>query len=91
MQVKVFNFDTSEFDIEDRTVTTLDHHVIQNGLRVWDYDLERGTINTKANHQVPDVDNTGQVWFHVDRDNGGQKLMSDTRVWVHHPTTGERA
>jgi hypothetical protein len=94
MRVKVFDFTTSEFRMEDRTVKTLDGVEITCGLRVWDYDLQRGVIAYDDDLSVPDVDNSGQVWFYVDRDGPdmwGAKLMSDTRVWVRHPTTGEKA
>jgi hypothetical protein len=95
MLVRVFDYTTEQFRVEDRTVRTLDRVEITKGLRVWDYDLQLGVIafDDDASNplRLPDVDRIEQVWFYVDRDNGGRKLMSDTRVWVRHPTSGERA
>lgn len=91
MLVKVFDATTSEFRKEDRTVRTLDRVEITKGLRVWDYDLQRGAVTYGNDWNIPDVDQIGQVWFRVQRDDGGSPLMSDTRVWRRHPTTGELA
>jgi hypothetical protein len=95
MLVRVFDFTTETFRAEERSVRTLDRTEVTNGLRVWDYDLQRGIVvfsnDASDPLRLPDVDNIGQVWFYVEQDAGGRKLMSDTRVWVRHPTTGERA
>lgn len=95
MLVKVYDATTNEFRKEERTVRTLDGVEIVDGLRVWDYDLQRGVVEFDDDLNIPDVDQSGQVWFHVDRDPdnelAGIKLMSDTRVWRRHPHTGELA
>lgn len=74
-------------------VLTNDNGVdIVNGLRVWDYDLEPGTVVIDANEQShPDYDfhKYWDGWFHVYTDDGRRKLMNGSRLWVRHPHTGE--
>lgn len=62
---------------------TADGVEITDGLRVWDYNLRRGTV---------DLSRLGtDGWFHVQTDEGGCSLMNAERVCVRHPFTRETA
>lgn len=69
---------------------TLDGHPIEHGLRVWDYDLQAGTVDLSDTQEYdwqPSAMHPGQrsLWFHVARDKGGRSYMNAERVWVRHP------
>lgn len=76
---------------------TIDGYPITDGMKVWDYDVKRGTTDLSKmtdeilgdSYRTPDP--IGQYWFEVITDDGGKKLMSDTRVWLYHPFTKEKA
>src|SRR5262245_39851174 len=68
--------------LEDVTVVTADGHTLTNGLKVWDYDLNRGTV------MLTTMDSQG--WFYVQTDKG-RSLMNWERVCVRHPFTKEQA
>lgn len=72
---------------------TLDGCRISDGLRVWDYDLDRVVIDlSRVFEEINQNDGSVAYWFDVQRvDGGGRKLMSNTRVWRSHPFTGEAA
>ena len=76
---------------------TVDRQVITDGMRVWDYDLDRVTVDlSRMTDSVTgeffrEPDPMGQYWFDVRTESGGRKTMSDTRVVVRHPFTGEIA
>lgn len=62
---------------------TADGVEITQGLRVWDYNLERGEVD------LTHLDSQG--WFDVNVDSGGRSYMNAERVCTRHPFTGERA
>lgn len=62
---------------------TADGHEITDGMRVWDYNLDRGTVDLSR------LDSQG--WFDVVTDDRGKSYMNAERVCVRHPFTGERA
>jgi hypothetical protein len=74
---------------------TIDGIPITKGLRVWDYDLRAGTV--VADEHDGDHGFEDQHWYRVCRDlnedgtGGGYSIMDGTRMWVAHPTTGDRA
>ena len=66
-------------------VYAADHFTrIVDGLRVWDYDMERGAVSL-VNLDFHDG------WFEVARDNGTRKFMNWERVIPKHPRTDEAA
>jgi hypothetical protein len=68
---------------------TIDQRRIEDGMRVWDYDLVPVTIDLSAGlHQDHGMTN---YWFDVRTDDGHLKTMSNDRVWLLHPTTGREA
>ena len=77
--------------------TTIDHYPIEDGLKVWDYDLEPGTIDLTSeppHEERNQNDGSTELWFRVKPlfPNGrGYKLMSAKRVWVNHPMSGKKA
>jgi hypothetical protein len=81
---------------EHTTEHTLDGYPIEQGLRVWDYDLKPGYIDladTQPYDWQPSAAHPGQrsLWFHVVRDHGGRSNMNAERVWVIHPYDHKRA
>lgn len=76
---------------------TIDRHIITNGMVVWDYDLDIVTVDlSKMTDPILsqfycEPDPIGQYWFDVKTESGHRKTMSDTRVWLYHPMTGEKA
>jgi hypothetical protein len=64
------------------SMTTADGVEITHGMRVWDYDLRKGTV---------DLSTLRDGWFYVNGDNGGRSLMNAERVCVRHPFTKESA
>jgi hypothetical protein len=62
---------------------TADGVEITDGMRVWDYNLERGTVDLGR------LDDLG--WFDVRTDDGGRSYMNAERVCVRHPFTRESA
>src|SRR5687768_16927604 len=75
-------------DIENVIIKTLDGYLIEHEMKVWDYDVERVIVDLSI-LEAPDP--LGQYWFYVMTMSGHRKLMSDTRVWLYHPHTRERA
>lgn len=73
---------------------TADGVEITHGLRVWDYDAQRGSVDLEYHAAEAETNqNNGHVehWFYVARDTGGHKLMSESRVTTRHPFTREKA
>jgi hypothetical protein len=73
---------------------TADGYLITDGMSVWDYDLERVTVDLarfNISNYMKEPDPLGQYWFDVKTESGDVKIMSDTRVCVIHPFTGEKA
>lgn len=69
---------------------TADGVLITDGLRVWDYDLNRGVVDlSNARFMVKYAPSDG--WFNVRLDAGGRSLMNAERVCVRHPFTRESA
>lgn len=71
---------------------TLDHVPVTVGLRVWDYDLRPGTVETLCYHYdgTPDGPLGVVAWHMIRCDNGGSAMQDGTRLWTVHPTTGHR-
>jgi hypothetical protein len=79
-------------------VYTIDGHKVVDGMRAWDYDLERVVVlldTAKPEHN-------GDIWFYCQRltnrnaphdapEGFGRSLMNGSRLWVRHPRTGEKA
>jgi hypothetical protein len=67
----------------DPRFRTLDGMLIVDGLRVWDYDWQPGTVcfaETRIDEQRWDG------WFQILRDGAGTKTMNGERLWTVHPT-----
>jgi hypothetical protein len=71
------------------TMYTLDQRRIEDGMRVWDYDLTPVTIDLSRG--VDQDYGATNYWFDVRTDDGRRKTMSNDRVWLLHPTTGKEA
>ena len=71
---------------------TIDGVPVTRGLRVWDYDLNLGTV-TGVTHVEPlrEGQTVATVWFQVTRDKGGASMMDGSRLWTRDPSTGEPA
>jgi len=72
---------------------TIDGVEIVDGLRVWDYNLDIAVVDvvgTKAYHaNHPEY---WDGWFEMkDPDGNRSSTMNGERMWVRHPTTGEKA
>lgn len=68
--------------------TTIDGVPVEPGLRVWDYDLRRSVVVGPQAHGNP---NEAQ-WYDMAKPDGSPaKMMDAKRMWVRHPSTGERA
>lgn len=62
---------------------TADGVEITDGMRVWDYNLDRGVV---------DLSRMGtDGWFDVRTDTGGRSFMNAERICVRHPFTYEEA
>jgi hypothetical protein len=59
------------------TATTIDGVRVTAGLRVIDYNFDKGEV-----HSVDHVANDGTPWFRITLDNGGQSLMDGLRLWT---------
>ena len=71
----------------DRTPDqTIDGYEVFEGMRVWDYDLEPGTLTLENPHE-----SHGVLWYTVNRDKGGNSTMDSKRLWFRHPTDGKKA
>jgi hypothetical protein len=64
-------------------VKTADGVEIVNGMRVWDYNLNAGTVDLSR------LDDMG--WFDVVTDHNGRSYMNAERVCVRHPFTNKEA
>jgi hypothetical protein len=72
------------------SMRTADGVPIVDGLRVWDYNLDRGVVDlSNARRMVQYVPSDG--WFDVRLDGGGKSLMNAERVVTRHPVTRETA
>lgn len=72
---------------------TADRVPVVVGLRVWDYDLKRGTV-TELDYSfdgTPDGPLGIVAWHKVARDEGGTAMMDGSRIVTIHPFTGEKA
>lgn len=77
-------------DVDIDNMRTADGVPIVDGMRVWDYDLNRGTVDlSNARWMLAYGPFSG--WFDVRLDNGGRSLMNAERVAVRHPMTREAA
>jgi hypothetical protein len=74
---------------------TIDGVTIVDGLRVWDYDLRRTTVDVKGTdwaHETSEFHQYWDGWFEMKTAEGVRtSSMNGERMWVRHPTTGERA
>lgn len=73
---------------------TADGFEVTHGLRVWDNNLERGSVDLEVRPPFSETNqNNGHVewWFYIQRDKGGRDLTSESRVATRHPFTGEKA
>lgn len=75
------------------TVLTLDGYEIVDGMGAWDYDLDRVTVDlSRVREEINQNNNSSAFWFDVHRvGDDRRKLMSNTRLWRFHPSTGEAA
>lgn len=71
-------------EYDDRFVTA-DGVRIVDGLRVWDYDREPGSVDFDATRPERDFWNG---WFLVRRDTGGHSYMNGDRLATRDPSTG---
>jgi hypothetical protein len=73
----------------DKTFRTLDGVEITDGLRVWDYNMNRVLVSLDGRQW----EENGKLWFDCRNEWTGMlaSLMSNDRVWVRHPSTGEWA
>jgi hypothetical protein len=69
--------------MERATMITADGFPIIDGMRVWDYNLERATVDLAS------LDSDG--WFYVVSADGSKNLHDWQRVCVRHPYTRESA
>lgn len=83
---------------EHTSEKTLDGYPIEQGLRVWDYDLQPGSIDLSDTESYDwqkcccgRCPNGRTLWFHVDHGDGRRSLMNSERVWVIHPFDHTRA
>jgi hypothetical protein len=69
--------------------TTIDGQTITHGLRVWDYNLDLAVVDVLAS----EVDRRyWDGWFDMkDLEGHRSSTMNGERMWVRHPTTGEKA
>ncbi len=68
---------------------TIDGHQIVDGLRVWDYNLDRSIVDVAASRAESEYWNG---WFEMRSPEGKRRSsMNGERMWVRHPTTGEKA
>jgi len=68
---------------------TLDGVEVVPGLKVWDYDLRRRIAAAPVSHTESNGD---QWWIMIDPETGRRgSIMNPSRMWVRHPSTGERA
>jgi hypothetical protein len=67
---------------------TLDGVEVRPGLRVWDYNLRRAIVVALQPYQNPAE---GDWWDMQDVDGNPSSMMNCSRMWVRHPSTGERA
>jgi len=66
---------------------TIDGHLVEVGLVVWNYDLEPAVVAGVA-HVAAD----GTTWYSTWRPDGGRgKDFDASRMWHWHPSTRERA
>jgi hypothetical protein len=74
---------------------TLDEVTIVDGLRVWDYDLRRTTVDVSGTRQADPQDEFHQYWdgwFEMKTTDGVRtSSMNGVRMWARHPRTGEPA
>ncbi|MGV8846511.1 hypothetical protein [Tessaracoccus sp.] len=77
----------------EQNPTTANGVHLVDGLRVWDYDLELGTVSMARRFTE-----NGEVWFHVFTDGDSARgedrlgtLMSESRVATLSPFTREPA
>jgi hypothetical protein len=68
---------------------TIDGYAVVPGLQVWDYDLNRARVVGPQKYRNPHE----AQWYEMETIDGSRrsKMMDGGRMWVHHPTTGERA
>lgn len=69
---------------------TIDGTEVQPGMQVWNYNLERDTVrsisHTEADAQQGVPTGRTTTWWNTDKG-----LFDGSRMWVRHPSTGERA
>jgi hypothetical protein len=74
---------------------TIDGVTIVDGLRVWDYDLRRTTVDVKGTSwasEDSEFHKYWEGWFEMKTTDGVRtSSMNGVRMWVRHPTTGEKA
>lgn len=69
-------------DLAGRNLKTADGFKIAHGMRVWDYNLNRATV---------DLSVIDDGWFYTIDDSGHRGSSDSVRVCVRHPFTGESA
>jgi hypothetical protein len=73
---------------------TIDGEKIVDGLKVWDYDLRRATVDVKGTRQADPKNEFHQYWdgwFEMKVNGRRSSTMNGERMWVRHPATGEKA
>jgi hypothetical protein len=74
---------------------TIDGVTIVDGLRVWDYNLDIAVVDVKGTREADPSYKYHQHWdgwFEMkDPEGHRSSTMNGERMWVRHPTTGERA
>lgn len=68
--------------------TTIDGFPVQEGMRVWDYDIRRAIVGKPEPSGHPDE----PTWYSMtDIDGRRSSSMDAKRMWKRHPATGEEA
>lgn len=81
-------------ELEDQR--TIDGVQITHGLRVWDYDLKRRTVDVEGTSWADpssDFHKYWDGWFEMRTLDGDRfcSKMNGERMWTRHPRTGEQA
>lgn len=78
-----------EVDIDG--MRTADGVPIVDGMRVWDYNLDRGVVDLSEGRRRIGYGLPFTGWFDVRLDGGGRSWVDASRVATRHPMTREVA